>query len=302
MVAAAAAQASLVGPGLARADITEIADPVDSVGPLTADRPVDIVAVRSSHTRSGRFRYRIDTVDGFLRRDAPCLRVRAPRPVREVFVICGDGAVVEEGGDPTGATATVRRPRPTTIVYSFAPDAIGRPSSHRWRALVMNADCPEGICDAAPDRGDIVHRRIVSSERWAERFLDEIDARGCRDNRIVVLAWIANENTEAIWNPLATTRRMTDSWDFNSHGVQNYISFAQGLDATRETLENGYDIYGYGRIVRALERCARPLRTADAIRDSRWCFGCSNGEYVVGIVPSVQADYATYAAREISTA
>jgi hypothetical protein len=219
-----------------------------------------------------------------------------------VFLICGDGAVVVEGGEATGASARVSRPRRTTIFYSFAPDAIGRPSSHRWRVVVLSEDCPDGVCDAAPDTGDVLHRRIVTYERWAERFLDEIDARNCRDNRIVVLAWQANENTRAIWNPLATTRRMPGSWDFNSHGVQNYLSFAQGLDASRETLENGYDIYGYGRIVRALQRCARPLRTADAIRDSRWCFGCSNGEYVVGIVPLVQDDYATYAARQISTA
>ena len=153
------------------------------------------------------------------------------------------------------------------------------------------------ICDAAPDRGWVVHATQVSFERWAERFLREMKVPRCRNNKVVVLAWEANENTDAVFNPLATTRDMPGSWDFNSVGVQNYISLAQGLDGSRLTIENGYEIYGYGAIVRRLDRCSKPMSTARAIRDSRWCFGCSGGAYVTGVVPSVRHDFGAYADR-----
>jgi hypothetical protein len=40
-------------------------------------------------------------------------------------------------------------------------------------------------------------------------------------------------------NPLNTTQRMTGSTTFNSHGVQNYRTLAQGVEATIRTLTNG---------------------------------------------------------------
>lgn len=292
----AIAQVGLGAFGLARADVTSQPDAADS------SNAIDIVSVNSSHTRSGRFRYRVDAANGFARRNAPCLRIRTPRPDPAIYRICGDGAVVEEGVGATGASATVNRPRRSTILYTLGKPAIGDPSSHRWQVRVLDPDCPRGVCDAAPDSGWVTHRIHVSYEGWAVKFLREMDVRTCRNNRVVVLAWEANENTQAVFNPLATTHAMPGSWEFNSHGVENFISLAQGLDGTRETIENGYSIYGYGRIVRRLGRCAGPRRTADAIRDSRWCFGCSSGEYVTGIVPQVLDDYQAYASREISTA
>lgn len=295
VTALAIAQVGLSAAGLARADVTAQADAADSAG------AIDLVSVHSSHTRNGRFRYRIDTAAGFVRRNAPCLRIRTPRPNATMYRICGDGAVIEEGAGDTGVDATIGRPRRSTILYTFGKPAIGSPSSHRWQVRVRDADCP-GVCDATPDRGWVTHRIHVSYEAWAVKFLRELNVRTCRDNRIVVLAWQANENTQAVFNPLATTRDMPGSWEFNSHSVENYVSLAQGLDASRETIENGYTIYGYGAIVRRLGRCSRPMRTADAIRDSRWCFGCSSGEYVTGIVPHVRNDYGAYASREISTA
>lgn len=282
--------------GAARADVTPLADPSDSAG------AVEIVSVQSFHTRAGRFRYRIDADRAFGRRDAPCLRIRTPRPNAAIYRICGDGDVIEEGAGDTGAGAAVSRPRRSTILYTFGKPAIGAPSSHRWQVRARGDGCPRGVCDAAPDTGWITHRIHVSYEAWAVKFLREMDVRTCRDNRIVLLAWLANENTQAVFNPLATTRDMPGSWEFNSHSVENYVSLGQGLNASRATIENGYSIYGYGAIVRRLGRCARPMRTADAIRDSRWCFGCSDGEYVTGIVPSVRRDYPAYASREISTA
>ena len=281
---------------LARADVTTIVDPIDS---LTR---VDVVAVTAGHSGTGRFRYRIDAADPFLRRQAPCLRIRTPRPHRAEYLICGDGRVVDVEAGPTGETARVRRPSRSSIVYAVSRSSIGAPSSHRWSVLVIRRHCPDSVCDAAPDVGLVIHRIHVSYVRWAELLLTELQVPRCRNNRVAVLAWQANENTQAIFNPLATTFGMDDAWNFNAVGVKNYVSLGQGLDASLLTLERGRDLYGYDRIFRTLGRCAPPMRIADAIRDSKWCFGCSNGKYVVGVIPSVEADYDAYATREISTA
>jgi len=108
------------------------------------------------------------------------------------------------------------------------------------------------------------------------------------------VSWQVAESTQAAWNPLATTHRMTGSTDFNSVGVQNYLSLAQGLAATGETLEFGWNVYGYGDIVRSLRACAPATVTARAINASSWCPGCVGGEYVLNVVPRVEADLGSY--------
>jgi len=135
----------------------------------------------------------------------------------------------------------------------------------------------------------------VSYGEWAHAFLRVMGAPTCHENLVVTIAWQAQEGTQAAWNPLATTHRMDGSTDFNSVGVQNFLSLEQGLAASRETIENGWDVYRYGAIIRSMRGCADPLDTARAIADSSWCYGCTGGLYVIGIVPAVEASFATYA-------
>jgi peptidoglycan hydrolase CwlO-like protein len=129
---------------------------------------------------------------------------------------------------------------------------------------------------------------------WADRFLRYLGAPTCHANRVVVVAWQANEFTQARWNPLATTHRMTGSTDFNEVGVQNYRSVTQGVRASAETLTGGASSYGYGAILDSLHGCAAAPRTAEAIRASSWCHGCSNGAYVSALVPIVEQYFARY--------
>lgn len=136
----------------------------------------------------------------------------------------------------------------------------------------------------------------VSYGEWARLFLQEMALPTCRPNLVVVVAWQVQEFTQAAWNPLATTHRMPGSTDFNSVGVQNFVSMQQGLQATRETIDNGYDVYRYGAIVRSMATCAEPMATALAVNASAWCYGCGNGSYLIGVVPKVEADYEAYAA------
>jgi len=135
----------------------------------------------------------------------------------------------------------------------------------------------------------------VSYGQWADMLLQIFGAPTCRENRVVVVAWQVQEFTQAAWNPLATTHRMPGSTDFNGVGVQNFVSLEQGLEATKETIQNGWDVYGYGAIVGSLRRCDDALTTASMIAASSWCPGCLDGNYVVGVVPKVEADFETYA-------
>jgi hypothetical protein len=132
---------------------------------------------------------------------------------------------------------------------------------------------------------------IVTWPQWGSLLLDRLGAPRCANNLIVVVAWAAQEGTQAGWNPLATTYSMPDATLFNSAGVRNYSSLAEGLAATIRTLQLGYTLHGYGAIVRDLRACADPLVTASAINASDWCHGCAGGAYVLGVVPKVIAAY-----------
>ncbi len=221
---------------------------------------------------------------------------------REEYSICGDGDVVNVAEGAKSGEAKVSKPAPAAVVYGIHPEAIGSPSFHRWKVLISDPACPRGVCDESPDDGWVAHQRWVSYGHWASRFLREMHVPRCPENKIVVVAWEVNEGTAAVWNPLATTYDMPGATKYNSVGVRNYVGFGQGTDASRLTIERGFTIYGYGEIVRRLDRCAPPMKTARAIKRSSWCPGCTGGRYVTGLIRQVKADYGAYADRLISTA
>ena len=130
---------------------------------------------------------------------------------------------------------------------------------------------------------------------WAQFFLKEMRSPVARNNLIVVVAWQVAEYTQAQWNPLATTYPMPGATEFNGHGVRNYVSLDQGLDATRLTL--GHCCYGYEQIIANLARNADPMTTGEAINASRWCRGCADGGYVIDLIPTVAQYYDEYAAK-----
>ncbi len=136
----------------------------------------------------------------------------------------------------------------------------------------------------------------VTYGRWAQLFLRLVDAPVCRSNLVVMAAWQAAESTQAAWNPLATTHGMPGSTDFNSVGVQNFVSLAQGLLGTWETIDNGWTVYGYGAIVASLRRCGSAIASGRAINASSWCPGCVGGTYVLNVIPHVEDDLEGYLA------
>ena len=129
---------------------------------------------------------------------------------------------------------------------------------------------------------------------WAALLAGRLQAPVCSNNLVAIVAWQVGEGTTAAYNPLATTMPMEGAATFNSHGVRNYVSLEQGLDATVLTLARGWDAHGYGAIVESLRRCGDPMATAEAINASNWCAGCAEGAYVVNMVASVAAYLETY--------
>jgi hypothetical protein len=119
-------------------------------------------------------------------------------------------------------------------------------------------------------------------------------APSCRSNLVALVAWQYSEFTQAAWNPLADTLPMPGSTDFNSIGVQDYVSLGQGLQAVRHTLTNGPSL-GYPAIVSALRDCAHAMTTGRAINASAWCRGCAGGQYVTGVIARVEGNYDLYA-------
>jgi hypothetical protein len=84
----------------------------------------------------------------------------------------------------------------------------------------------------------------MTRETWAESLLTALGYPVTKLAVTDVMSWEAQENTNAKFNPLATTQPMPGSTMFNDLGngigVQNYTSAEQGLEATVKTLNNGY--------------------------------------------------------------
>ena len=89
-------------------------------------------------------------------------------------------------------------------------------------------------------------------------------------------AWAQSESATARWNPWATTARMPGSTTtrnpngtLNSAGVQDYLSWEQGVQATVKTLLNGR----YGPLVAAMRSGKSSLAMALALKASPWGTG-----------------------------
>jgi hypothetical protein len=93
------------------------------------------------------------------------------------------------------------------------------------------------IADAAPVQLD------PSREQWAIKFLNRIgNADPTYETMAFVVAWQGGENTEAKFNPLATTQEMPGFTCFNVNGgfcVKNYPDEWTGIEASAITIANG---------------------------------------------------------------
>lgn len=77
---------------------------------------------------------------------------------------------------------------------------------------------------------------------WCDQFLRQIQAPVTKQHKAAILAWKRAENTKAAWNPLATTHHYGRSTPFNTSNVQNFVTFADGMAATADTILFGIGI------------------------------------------------------------
>jgi len=100
-----------------------------------------------------------------------------------------------------------------------------------------------------------------------------IGAPVTQNNLALLRAWQQAEGggtaNNANFNPLNTTQGAKGASSINSVGVKSYRSAQQGIQATVQTLLNGY----YGPIIAAMRNDAHPNVTASAIAKSPWGTG-----------------------------
>ncbi len=102
-----------------------------------------------------------------------------------------------------------------------------------------------------PTSDGTLNRAGVDPVQWAKDFLTRLNAPITSENMRAITAWEKAEGTAARFNPLATTQSgFNGETSFNSVGVKNYMSYADGLDANVKVINNGL----YSNILAALQR------------------------------------------------
>jgi hypothetical protein len=101
-----------------------------------------------------------------------------------------------------------------------------------------------------------------------------------------MVAWMAYENTQATWNPMATTQSEPDATNFNSVGVKNYPNEATGVQGWLDTLNNGD--YSTTIVAALLNSNSSASQVAQAVSSSPW------GSHPTATLAQVQGAYSTY--------
>ena len=106
----------------------------------------------------------------------------------------------------------------------------------------------------------------ITREQWASDALLSISKPVSVNNLKSVVCWESSENTQALFNPCASTLQYEGSNDFNEAGVKNYATYEEGLAAWKATILNGL----YSPILECFDRSASMAETCSAIENSAW--------------------------------
>lgn len=137
----------------------------------------------------------------------------------------------------------------------------------------------------------------VTRRDFARAFLKEIEAPITKHNMRALISWMQAEGSAARFNPLATTQDWPNSTSFNSVGVRNYRTLADGVEATAKTLDYGadHDKYGYRPIRKRLRNNAWAYWTLRAVETSLW----GTGGLALRCLPWVKKSFESYADQPI---
>jgi len=104
---------------------------------------------------------------------------------------------------------------------------------------------------------------------WQGMVLNGVGAPLTPANLQFINAWAQAEGGTASNNPFNTTQGMPGSTSYNSVGVQNFTTPQQGIQATVNTLNNGY----YPNILSSLRSGNSAMLSAQAVANSPWGTG-----------------------------
>lgn len=117
---------------------------------------------------------------------------------------------------------------------------------------------------------------------WRFRLLRALNASGYWQGRKLLGAWEKAEGGTAKYNPLNTTLPWLGATDYNSAGVKNYPTGADGIEATAATLTNG--LYkGIVNDLRAGRKQAGQIVKDNAAEFDKWGTGAANILRVLGV-------------------
>jgi hypothetical protein len=152
---------------------------------------------------------------------------------------------------------------PPTVAASAADSSSTDSTSGTDFASVL-ADATGGTTSATSSFTPTTDRT-----QWATDLLNQLGMPVTSENIKALAAWAQAEGTKASYNPLATTQSMPGATSFNSVGVRNYVSYADGIHATAQTLTNGH----YPNILAALRSGTSAVAVAQAVANSPWGTG-----------------------------
>jgi hypothetical protein len=149
---------------------------------------------------------------------------------------------------------------------STTPQSASSPSA----ALTDAPDFATALANANPTASTSSAAFLTPQRtQFAQDLLTAIGAPQTSENVRAIAAWAQAEGTAAAYNPLATTRAAAGTTDFNGVGVKNYATYAEGVQATADTLRNGR----YANILAALAQGTSAEAVARAVAQSPWGTG-----------------------------
>lgn len=160
--------------------------------------------------------------------------------------------------------------------FTFAPPvAVASGSNPGFAQVLASAEAAQTT--AAP--GVSVDGTVdTAAERtqFAHDVLAQLGLPATAENVRAMVAWQQAEGTKAQFNPFATTQGWNGASNFNSVGVKNYESYADGIAATVKTMKNGF----YDGVLDALRTGNSAEAVGRAVAASPW----GTGEGVLAVL------------------
>jgi hypothetical protein len=155
------------------------------------------------------------------------------------------------------------------IVQAFAPAAAPAAAASDASAAAGSSDFASLLAGATGSATSSSFTPGADRSQWATDLLNQLGLPVTAENIKALSAWAQAEGTKATYNPLATTQSMPGATSFNSVGVRNYASYADGIRATAQTLTNGH----YPNILAALRAGNSAVAVGRAVANSPWGTG-----------------------------